>query len=153
MKKIASLSFAIISVLSIVSCSDDDNALDTTKPTIEIVTPTDDQDIEPGSSFAFKANLSDDSGLASYHAEVHSAADGHTHKPMATEAAGNPFIFNDTQDVPGQAKNYTVEETINIPEGVQEGPYHVGITVLDTFGNQNQQFIEVHIGHDEDHEH
>lgn len=151
MKKIASLSFALISVLSIVSCSDDDNALDTTKPTIEIVTPTDDQDIEPGSSFAFKANLSDDSGVASYHVEVHSAADGHHHKTMAEEA--EPFIFNDTQDVAGQPKNHTVEETINVPDGVLEGHYHVGITVLDSFGNQNQQFIEVHIGHDEDHEH
>ncbi|HLW62923.1 MAG TPA: DUF4625 domain-containing protein [Flavobacterium sp.] len=149
MKKLALLSLSIIGSLFIVSCSDDDNTVDTTKPTIEIVSPTDHQEVEPGSSFFFKANLSDDSGLASYKIEVHYAEDGHEHKKTFAEE----FVFNVSVEVPGQVKTFSAEETIDVPETAKEGHYHIGITVLDTFGNQNQQFTEIYIGHDSDHDH
>ena len=150
MKKIAQLSFAIISFLSIVSCSDDDSAVDTTKPTIEIVSPTNDQEIEPGTTFGFKANLADNSGLASYKIEVHSADDGHHHKGN-NQTLGEKFAFEVTRQVPNEAKNFKAEEEIEVPATATEGHYHVGITVLDTFGNQNQQFIEIFIGHEHNH--
>lgn len=147
MKKIALLNFAFMSFFAITSCSDDDNNADVTKPTIEIVSPTDHTETEPGNSFFFKANLSDDSGLASYKIEVHYAEDGHEHKKTFAEE----FVFDVSVEVPGQAKTFSAEETIDVPETAKEGHYHIGITVLDTFGNQNQQFTEIYIGHDHDH--
>ncbi len=151
MKKIASLSFALIGLLIISSCSDDDNTVaDTTKPTIQIITPTDDQEIEPGSVLNFKADLKDNIGLASYKIEVHSAEDGHQHKAKQLEA--EEFHYDFSAEVPSKSPEFTVEKSINVPEDVKEGHYHVGITVLDVNGNQNQQFIEVFIGDEHDHE-
>lgn len=151
MKKIASLSFALIGLLIISSCSDDDNMVaDTTKPTIQIITPTDDQEIEPGSVLNFKADLKDNIGLASYKIEVHSAEDGHQHK--ATQLEAEEFHYDFSAEVPSKSPEFTVEKSINVPEDVKEGHYHVGITVLDVNGNQNQQFIEVFIGDEHDHE-
>jgi len=147
MKKIAQLSFVFLSLLAIVSCSDDDVA-DTVKPTIEIVSPAVHQEVDPGSSFTFKANLADNVGLASYKVEVHSAEDGHEHKPV--QAKSGFFEYSVVKDVPNKAKSHTVEEVIPVGADVTEGHYHVGITVLDVNGNQNQQFIEIFIGHDHD---
>ena len=85
--------------------------------------------------------------MASYKIEVHYADDGHEHK----KAFAEEFVFDVTEEVPGQSKTFSAEETIDVPENAKEGHYHVGITVLDTFGNQNQQFTEVYIGHEHDH--
>ena len=149
MKKLASLSFAIISLIGISSCSDDDAVVDTTKPTIEIITPTDHQEVEPGSVFTVKANLADNVGLASYKIEIHSAEDGHEHKAKQLHDEHYEYAF--TGEVPNKATTYALEHAINIPVDAPEEHYHVGITVLDVNGNQNQQFVEIFIGHDHHH--
>ncbi|HUH26044.1 MAG TPA: DUF4625 domain-containing protein [Flavobacterium sp.] len=147
MRKIAILSFVISSFLFIVSCSSD---VDTTKPTIEIVSPTGDQEIALGSVFVFKAHLADNSGLASYKIEVHAANDEHQHKGN-NQTFAERFSYEFIGQVPNEAKSFTAEEAIKVPLSVQEGHYHAGITVLDTFGNQNQQFVEVFIGEEHTH--
>ena len=149
MKKLASLSFAIISLIGISSCSDDDAVVDTTKPTIEIITPTDHQEVEPGSVFTVKANLTDNVGLASYKIEIHSAEDGHEHK--AKQLLAEDFEYSFVGDIANRPTAYTLEHAITIPADVAEEHYHVGITVLDVNGNQNQQFVEIFIGHDHSH--
>jgi|SRR5690606_556164 len=149
MKKLASLSFAIISLFVVSSCSDDDAVVDTTKPTIEIISPTDHQEVEPGSVFTVKANLADNVGLASYKIEIHSAEDGHEHKAKQLNEEHYEYAF--TGEVPNKATTYTLEHAITIPADAPEEHYHVGITVLDVNGNQNQQFVEVFIGHEHEH--
>ena len=149
MKKLASLSFAIISLIGVSSCSDDDAVVDTTKPTIEIISPTDHQEVEPGSVFTVKANLADNVGLASYKIEIHSAEDGHEHKAKQLDDEHYEYAF--TGEVPNKATTYALEHAINIPGSAPEEHYHVGITVLDVNGNQNQQFVEIFIGHDHHH--
>ena len=95
MKKIVLLSFAVIGAFTATSCSDDDNNnIDVTKPNIEIISPASHAEIEPGNSFFFKANISDDSGLASYKIEVHYADDGHEHK----KAFAEEFVFDVTEE-------------------------------------------------------
>lgn len=148
MKKIAQLSLVFISLFVIASCSDDDT-VDTVKPTIEIITPTVHQEVEPGSSFTFKANLTDAAGLASYKIEVHAAEDGHEHK--SNKMFAKYFEYTTVKEVPSKAASYTVEEVISVGADVAEAHYHVGITVLDVNGNQNQQFIEIFIGHEDTH--
>lgn len=149
MKKLASLSFAIISLIGISSCSDDDAVVDTTKPTIEIITPTDHQEVEPGSVFTVKANLVDNVGLASYKIEIHSADDGHEHK--AEQLLATDFEYSFVGEIANKPTAYTLERAITIPADAAEEHYHVGITVLDVNGNQNQQFVEIFIGHDHQH--
>ena len=149
MKKIINLSFAIISLIGISSCSDDDTVVDTTKPTIEIITPTDHQEVDLGSVLNFKANLTDNLGLASYKIEIHSADDGHEHKGNTTFSTD--FTYQSVGEIPGNAKNYMVVKEISVPADATQEHYHVGITVLDVNGNQNQQFVEIFIG--EEHEH
>ncbi|UUV20136.1 DUF4625 domain-containing protein [Paenimyroides aestuarii] len=149
MKKLVSLSFALVSLIAISSCSDDDAVVDTTKPTVEILAPTDHQEVEPGSVLNIKANLADNVGLASYKIEIHSAEDGHEHKAKQLLAAD--FEYNSVQEVSGNATNHSVDHNVSIPTDVAEEHYHVGITVIDVNGNQNQQFVEVFIGHDHQH--
>ena len=149
MKKLASLSFAIISLIGISSCSDDDAVVDTTKPTIEIISPTDHQEVEPGSVFTVKANLTDNVGLASYKIEIHSAEDGHEHK--SKQLIAEDFADSIDVEIANKPTTYTLEHAITIPADVAEEHYHVGITVLDVNGNQNQQFVEIFIGHDHSH--
>lgn len=150
MKKLVSLSFAIISLIGISSCSDDDAVVDTTKPTIEIISPTDHQEVEPGSVFTVKANLADNVGLASYKIEIHSAEDGHEHK--AKQLLAEDFEYSFVGEMPNKPTTYTLEQAITIPADVAEEHYHVGITVLDVNGNQNQQFVEIFIGFEDNHQ-
>lgn len=147
MKKIINLSFALLSFVSIVACSDSEDA-DTTKPTVNVISPTDHQEIEPGTTLNFKAALADNVGLKSYKIEIHSAEDGHEHK---AKKSGEDFEYHITNDVPNSAKNFEVNQAIPIPTDVAEEHYHVGITVIDVNGNQNQQFVEVFIGHEHNH--
>lgn len=149
MKKLASLSFAIISLIVVSSCSNDDAVVDTTKPTIEIISPTDHQEVEPGSVFTVKANLTDNVGLASYKIEIHSAEDGHEHK--SKQLLAEDFEYSFVGEIANKPTAYTLDHAITIPADVAEEHYHVGITVLDVNGNQNQQFVEIYIGHDHSH--
>lgn len=144
MKNILKLSLAVLSLISIVSCSDDE--MDTQKPTVQILTPTNHQEIEPGAVINLKAVLTDNEGLASYKIEIHSGEDGHEHK-----AKSQDFSYSVVKQVTGNAKTFDVIETIKVPEDAKEEHYHLGITVLDVNGNQNQQFVEIFIGHEHEH--
>lgn len=150
MKKIANLSFVIISLIVVSSCSNDDSVVDTTKPTIEILAPTDHQEVKPGSVLTVKANLTDNVGLASYKIEIHSADDGHGHK--SKQLLATDFEYSNANEVPGKTATYTINQEIKIPADAAEEHYHVGITVLDVNGNQNQQFVEIFIGYEDNHE-
>lgn len=141
MKKYIALAF--VSIVA-VSCSSDED-IDTIKPEITIITPTDHQEVEPGTPLSFKANLKDNVGLASYKIEIHSAEDGHQHRNE--EIA---FSYETVGSLSGTMQ--LLEKDIPVPANVLDGHYHVGIFVIDTAGNQNQQFIEVFIGEDH-HEH
>src|SRR5690606_27842042 len=114
MKKIINLSLAIVSLFVITSCSDDDTTVDTTKPSIQIISPTDHQEIAPGSVLNFKANLTDNVGLSSYKIEIHSAEDGHEHK--AKQLAAAEFHYDFSSEIPNQATAFDLEKAIDIPE-------------------------------------
>lgn len=143
MKKIIKLSYAFIGLLIISSCTSDD-VIDTTKPIIEIVSPTNDEAFAPESILNVDANLSDNVGLASYKIEVHPAEDGHEHK--ANQFTTEDFEYTFVGESLNNAATYKIKHSINIPTNVTQEHYHVGITVIDTNGNQNQQFVEVFLG-------
>ena len=150
MKKIALLSIA---ALSFVACSSDDNSLDQEKPMVNIILPTEHQEYEPGDNINIQALLTDNESLASYKIEIHSAADGHTHTHSISSLDNDHVEFHHESDYEISETSYEVNQTIPIPENAEETHYHVGIFVLDSAGNQSQQFIEIFIGHEHDHEH
>ena len=140
----------VLVAVAFVSCSDDDSTLDTQKPTITVQSPTTNQEVEPGTQLNIKAMLQDETALASYKIEIHSAEDGHEHKAFGAKEAED-FHYEETFQVAGNSKNYQVDYNINVPVGVAEEHYHVGIFCIDAAGNQSQQFVEIFIGEEHTH--
>lgn len=145
MKKLIYLSLVTISLFGFTSCEDDDN--DTEKPGVKIITPTNHQEIEPGTVMAITASFTDNAGLSSYKIEIHSADDGHEHKAKQVEN----FEYSFEGSINSKDLNYELNHSVAVPADVADGHYHVGITVLDVNGNQNQQYVEVFIGHEHEH--
>lgn len=136
---------------AVVSCSDSDSSdLDTTKPTIAIESPTDHQEVEPGSQLNIKALLQDEIALASYKVEIHSAGDGHQHRTVTLDNKV-PFTYENVFEIEGNPKVHQVDYLIEIPENAKEDHYHVGIFCIDAAGNQSQQFVEIFIGEEHNH--
>ena len=128
----------------IVACESSEE-LDTQKPEINILTPTEHQEIELGQTIEFVAHVSDNVALASYKLEIHRADDGHQHRSESV-----PWHFEIVENLSGNTAEITHQ--IPVADTVLEGHYHIGLFVIDQSGNQNQQFVEVYVG-EEDHQH
>ena len=138
-----------VALFSLVSCDSSDD-LDTTKPEISIITPTDHQEVLPGQTLHFLANVSDNESLASYKIEVHNSDDGHQHRSLVQSYSTEAFSTEIVGILSG--KSQEISHNIQIPSDVLHGHYHVGIFVIDAAGNQNENFVEIYIG-DEEHHH
>ena len=152
MKNIKTKLFSFLFVsIAFVSCSDSDSTdLDTQKPTISIQSPTDHQEVEPGTELNIQALLQDETALASYKVEIHAAGDGHEHRTIALDNKV-PFTYENIFQIEENPKSYQVDYSISIPENAKEDHYHVGIFCIDAAGNQSQQFVEIFIGHEDIH--
>lgn len=152
MKNIKTQLFSLLFVsIAFISCSDSDSSeLDTTKPSILIESPTDHQEVEPGSQLHIKALLQDETALASYKVEIHSAGDGHQHRTIMLDNA-IAFAYENVFQIEGNPKSHQIDYFISIPENAKEDHYHVGIFCIDAAGNQSQQFVEIFIGHEDNH--
>ncbi len=159
MKKFVYASAVLSSVLTGISCDNNDNTtpttiIDTEKPEIVINTPTAHQVIEPGTQLSINALLTDNNALASYKIEIHSAEDGHEHRQPFTETTTPvEFHFEQVYQLSNSSKEAIISHNITIPTNAKQEHYHVGIFVIDKAGNQNQKFIEVYIGEEENHVH
>lgn len=153
-------------VLGFVACSDDDD-IDTTKPTINLVSPADEAVFHPGETISFECNFSDNDELASYKIEIHSNFDDHEHAAEQLKSGleddedheGHAWTFDEEYSFGEGNSSELVTQQIVIPdhidhdgveEEVAEGHYHLGIYCLDAAGNQQELFIEIEIEH-EDH--
>lgn len=145
MKKHFFNSFVILAtlVLGLTSCNDSG---DSTDPTIEIVSPINEDEVHLGDTLTVRLNLSDNEALASYKVEIH-YNDGHVHTKQSSVEPIR-FTYNKTfGDVAGK-KNAEVSVDIIIPETidnipVKEGGYHLGIYCLDSSKRQSEKFIEI----------
>lgn len=138
-----------VALFSLVSCDSSDD-LDTTKPEISIITPTDHQEVLPGQTLQFLANVSDNENLASYKIEVHNSDDGHQHRSVIQSYSKEAFSTEIVGSLTG--KSQEISHDIQISSEALHGHYHVGIFVIDSAGNQNENFVEIYIG-DEEHHH
>lgn len=129
------------------ACSSDGTSeepyVDTEKPTVEIITPNEDQQIPLGEMLYLKAHLKDNVQLASYKIEIHSAEDGHHHRSET-----HPFTYNKQGTM--ESSESFIDQGITIPTDITPGHYHIGVFAIDNSGNQNQVFKTIVLGEDHD---
>ncbi|MCL6217459.1 DUF4625 domain-containing protein [Zunongwangia pacifica] len=157
MKKFSIKLIALFTLTFFAACSsDDDEILDSEKPQITVNDPVENEAFEVGGELHFDIDLSDNDALASYKVDIHNNFDGHTHSGVLNSTVGvttkqstiSPWSFNKAFDIEGTPKTYHAHEHIEIPDDIAEGPYHLGITVIDVSGNENQVYVQFIIGED-----
>lgn len=139
--------------ITIVSCSNDDDNIDTVPPAIQIVEPHAHEEFEAGHAIHAEIIFSDNEALASYKIDIHYAGDGHSH--------GFTDDFEEwdyEQEGTLQGSDYTLHANIDIPEEIngkpiQEGEYHFGVFCIDAAGNQNVVWRIIVIGEHDGHDH
>lgn len=155
MKK--SFFFALIAVFSFsllsTSCGGSDDPatpVDKEAPVMSVKTPTENAKLLIGDPLNFKAEFSDNVGLASYKIDIHINDGHHEHsakdlpslRGITSEVA---FSFSKTYPISG--KTFSANEEIDIPllttdpsdntvKSTKAGDYHMVIYLLDTSGNQ-----------------
>lgn len=154
MKKANLIYLLSLTVVFFVSCNnDDDNNVDTTKPTIVLNEPVDHEEFLPGGEIHFDADFADNVELGSYKIEIHSSSDGHGHRGVQNE--GIAWSYEESHAFDAGLKNRNVHSHIDIPvtingEPIKEGHYHLGVYCTDKAGNQQQVFVEIVIGEHND---
>ncbi|MFO7721139.1 MAG: DUF4625 domain-containing protein [Gillisia sp.] len=154
--KFNSILTLIVAAVFLTSCSSDDDARDTEKPTISIMEPHNDEEIAPGGELHFEAIFTDNVALASYKIEIHDDFDVHTHSILKSSDNLNPWSFEQVFQIPAGQRSFEAVHHIDIPtmingQAISEGTYHLGIYVTDTSGNEEQAFLTIHIEDDHDH--
>lgn len=145
MKQIKQILWAATLIATVAACNND---VDDVKPTINIVTPTDEQGFEPGDTIWFEATFADDVELKSYKIEIHDDFDGHDHKSSVVGA----WHYDGSWDFEKAQKTANVKHgQIVIPievdgQPIAEGDYHFGVYCADAAGNETQVFLLVEIG-------
>lgn len=150
------LAVALVSVVSFASCSDDDD-VDNTAPTINLVAPAEGAILKIGGDVHFDAEFADDVLLGSYRVEIHNDFDGHSHtKSALAEGETVDFTFDKAWSFSGQKNADVHHHEIVIPENATPGKYHMMVYCLDAAGNEThvvRNIVLSHDGEDDDHDH
>jgi len=153
----------IIALASCSSCSSDDNktVVDTEKPTLNIVAPTNEKVVHSGDDIHVEVDFYDNVELASWKIDIHWAGDGHDHQHKSVNVSEDDHVkwsYEKTGTLSGKNDHIHVH-TDKIPANVEPGEYHFGVYVIDKAGNQQVQWIDINIhnhgegDHDDDHDH
>lgn len=125
---------------------------DLEKPAIELIFPQSCDTIYIGESFTLRTLLSDNEKLSSYSVELHNNFDQHGHSTESVacdldeaKAPVNPFYYRESYEINGEPGEFTTNLAIEIPDGVDEGDYHVNISVIDKSGWQTFRIVSVKI--------
>ncbi len=150
MKTTTILSTALMA-LALTSC-DKDNAGDTTKPEINLISPAEGATLGTDGDVHFEMELSDDTALGSYKVEIHSNFDGHTH---ASVTRTTDFSYNNTwSDIESQRNATIHHHEIIIPADATHGDYHFIVYCTDAAGNESYVVRNIEIESEgEEHDH
>ena len=156
MKNFSIKLIALFTLTFFAACSsDDDEILDSEKPEITINDPVVDEVFQVGGELHFDIDLSDNDALKSYKVDIHNNLDGHTHSGVLNSTVGtkqsssiSPWAHNESFQIEGTPKTYHAHKHIEIPDNIAEGPYHLGITVIDMSGNSDVVYVQFIIGED-----
>ena len=161
-----------LSTLTFTACNKDEDEIDTEKPTIDIsfvgAYPQNGTELYFGESFTLNIRLADNFELGAYSVNIHSNFDHHSHSTEEEEdehhheegehehhhhdgEEGDGFYFSQDYTIPSGLKEYTANNTIEIPahapdgDEYQAGDYHFMITVTDKAGFSVFKSVEIEI--------
>lgn len=146
-KNIIKLILPVIALFA-VSCSSDDNFLDSSAPTIAVEEPTMHKEYALGDVIHFDALFKDNVELGSYKIDIHSNFDGHQHGGIVSYHTHKPWTFQESFSIPSGKTEYHVHQHIDIPNDILPGDYHFGVILIDAAGNESQVYLEIEIGDD-----
>ncbi|MFR9620382.1 MAG: DUF4625 domain-containing protein [Rikenellaceae bacterium] len=157
---------AVVLASIFVAC---DEAGDTEKPVIDLVSPAEGEAVAAdGTGMHFEMNIEDNEGLGSYKVEIHSNFDDHAHASSAllntietksddesTTEETVDFTFNQSwsEDISGKLNTYVHHHEIVIPTNATHGDYHFIVYCTDAAGNESYVVRNITIGEDSDHDH
>lgn len=147
MNKIKILAMVILAITFFTSCEDEE--VDTTKPTITVTGPEEEEVLYTGSDVHFEVDFADDMELKSYKVDIHSNFDGHDHKAPTSDSVAWSFQKSWNFDA-GQKNSHVHHHEIVIPteiDGVKlaTGDYHFMIYCTDAAGNESYVAVPVEI--------
>ncbi len=146
------LSITLVASLIFVSCDDDDDTKDTTKPTVTNLEAGHDGEMHIGEGLHLEFDVEDNDVLDYYSVEIHAGEEG-------AEEAETGWKYEEEFDEIHNKRNYTVHHhDIIIPEDIEEGEYHFHLRVIDMSGNVTLIEKHLHATHEEvegdnDHDH
>ena len=158
------------SVFTLSACNNDEDEIDTEKPTIDLsfnqAFPQNGSVLYFGGSFTLNIRLADNFELGAYSVNIHSNFDHHSHSTEEEEEEehheegehhhhdgeeGDGFYFSQDYTIPSGSKEYTANNTIEIPahasdgDEYQAGDYHFMITVTDKAGFSTFKAVGIEI--------
>jgi hypothetical protein len=131
---------------------ENEKAQDTLKPEITFLNPLSCDTLVMGESFSITAILSDNEELGSYSIDIHNNFDGHGHSTEPETCISdlektplNPYSYEESFSLDAKLKEFTTNKTLTIPEGSDEGDYHLTLTVIDKAGWSTFRIISVKV--------
>lgn len=145
--------FVVFLLISLFSCSKEDEVKDEQKPTVKLKYPTSCAELKRGQKFTVKAIVSDNVALASYAIDFHNNFDHHTHDSQGSKCNLEPvknktaktFTFLENYELKGKPKQYEISKEITIPTDADTGDYHCHISVTDDTGWSVNTSVDVKI--------
>lgn len=124
-----------LSILALASaCSDDSDNQDLDAPVILSATLNgEDHDLEfnAGDAISLAVEASDNEALGQIKLDLHDVFDGHSHGKVAST-----WTLSEVHDLSGTQTTFT--ETLQVPDPVSAGPYHLVLRLLDAAGNESE---------------
>lgn len=114
--------------LGLIACNKDDDT-DSTAPTVNIISPNEDDHFDHGDTIHFEASASDNEALSQMKVEIHFSEDGHTHKVQ------NEWEESRTYDLNGMSQ--TIKDEFIVPLDADTGFHHFIVIALDEAGNSS----------------
>lgn len=157
MKNIKFLFFALISILTLFACGDEE--VDVTAPRMDIVAFSPEPEVatvcgtqEPGvfqltggDDLVFDVVFNDDKALSQYKIDIHTNFDCHGHGGGSAPSIAVPSVANQTMDwaileiQELEGTSTPIERTLQVPTNVTTGLYHFQIQVIDESGNDEPE--------------
>tara|TARA_R110002049_G_scaffold93815_5_gene231585 strand:- start:2294 stop:2773 length:480 start_codon:yes stop_codon:yes gene_type:complete len=147
--------FLLVSL--IVSCSSEDSPdKDEDKPSISINYnegfPQACAQLVKGQTYNFRAQVTDNTSLASYNLNIHHNFDHHTHDDQGAicelepvKQAINPLIYMENFSIENGVTSYEINISVTIPDTIDTGDYHCAYSVTDATGWQSRTSIDIKI--------
>lgn len=138
------------------SCNPNGDVRDMELPAISadgvVASPAECDSYRRGDTIHFCYHFTDNVELGKFNLEIHSNHDHHTHSTSSVDCEldperlpVNPWVFNQDYGIPPGLHDYTAEEDIVVPDGIDTGDYHFMIRLTDHAGWQQLRSVAIKI--------